>query len=567
MVSHLLEILGRGLIAELQAAFRQVLADDADRKTESLKSAAQAQPPDADALIALGVRMLHEQQYGAARDAFCEASKADRDSTRAYLGLACALDELGLIRAAAESLREAQLRTPTDPAVLFALGFCLEKVGETDEAIDAYESAIDINSDLRNAHERLAAIYLRRDDLQLAITHYEHLCYCEPDNVAASLALAGLYLRTEQFDDAIRRFEYAIAIDPENWEAQDDLVTAYVEAGRLDDAVDRLVTLIDRDPHCVENHVRLGDLLRDMGQDRAAADAFAHAVKLNPDHLEASIKLGAVNLRKGDYGQAMKAFTHATELNDRVLSAYVGIGVAQQALGKTGEALETFEMAAGIEPNSTLLFAETARLQLLANAAAQSKRYLEPEEIAQRPEETLSDDVADLIDTQIASLRRAIRSHPTHADLHYRLGLLLRHRGDLAGAVQAFQAAVNINPSYAKAQAKLGLALRALGRDEEAIKSLRSALTLDCETIDLHYQLGLIFADRGEFNLAVQSFEDAVNARPDKCDYVANLALALQNMGLLDRAAATWQVLNEICQTAPEGRALATDIRRVAGRP
>ena len=78
-------------------------------------------------------------------------------------------------------------------------------------------------------------------------------------------------------------------------------------------------------------------------------------------------------------------------------------------------------------------------------------------------------------------------------------------------------------------------------------------MTLDCETIDLHYQLGLIFADRGEFNLAVQSFEDAVNARPDKCDYVANLALALQNMGLLDRAAATWQVLNEICGAISSG--------------
>ena len=64
--------------------------------------------------------------------------------------------------------------------------------------------------------------------------------------------------------------------------------------------------------------------------------------------------------------------------------------------------------------------------------------------------------------------------------------------------------------------------------------------------MDLHYQLGLIFADRNDFAQALERFEFAASKEPQNYDYVANLALALQNMGLLDRAQAAWQTLCEL---------------------
>jgi len=68
------------------------------------------------------------------------------------------------------------------------------------------------------------------------------------------------------------------------------------------------------------------------------------------------------------------------------------------------------------------------------------------------------------------------------------------------------------------------------------------------ESIELHYQVGLIFADRNEFALALERFERAAAKEPNNQDYVANLALALQNMGLVDRATATWATLCEATQ-------------------
>jgi len=64
--------------------------------------------------------------------------------------------------------------------------------------------------------------------------------------------------------------------------------------------------------------------------------------------------------------------------------------------------------------------------------------------------------------------------------------------------------------------------------------------------VDLHYRLGLLYTDRRRFEEAARQMEAAVAGAPDNEQVRAGLALALQNMGLMDRAAATWRSLWKI---------------------
>jgi len=64
--------------------------------------------------------------------------------------------------------------------------------------------------------------------------------------------------------------------------------------------------------------------------------------------------------------------------------------------------------------------------------------------------------------------------------------------------------------------------------------------------VDLHYRLGCLFAERNHFELAVEHFGCCVEKNPVNPEFRANLALALQGMGLLDKAAATWRGLCEL---------------------
>jgi Flp pilus assembly protein TadD len=85
---------------------------------------------------------------------------------------------------------------------------------------------------------------------------------------------------------------------------------------------------------------------------------------------------------------------------------------------------------------------------------------------------------------------------------------------------------------------------------------------MDPQSAALHYELGLMYADRNQFALALDRFDTAVKHAPRNLDYVANLGLALQNMGLTDRAAETWRLLGDLCQPPRDlARSLVTSPR------
>jgi len=152
--------------------------------------------------------------------------------------------------------------------------------------------------------------------------------------------------------------------------------------------------------------------------------------------------------------------------------------------------------------------------------------------------------LAEAIRRHKAALARA----PNHADLHYRLGLLARQTGDYEQAIRSFKSAIAINPSYSKALVKLAICLKECGAVDEAIEMFQRALRLGRRYVDVHYQLGLLFAQRSRFELAVEQFEEAVAGNDENIAFRANLALALQNVGMVDQAAATWRSICELSQ-------------------
>jgi len=546
-MGYLLEGLGRGLLGNLGSAFEAQLGDTSDEPTWALVEAVHDRPEDIEAHMALGRRHLKEGRFAAAQANFDHVLQLDRRATAARLGLICAMDEMGRTDEAIRHLQIAQKEDPTNSAILFSLGLCHERRNQLDVAAQYYRDALNFCPQLRNAHERLAAICLHDGRPTDAIPHYELLCRWDPDSVDARLILAGLFLETGQPQLAIEHYERALVMEPDNWVAHNDLASAYEQAGLIHEAIEHLHETAETRPGFADTHLRLGDLYARLGDDPAALRHYAQALEIHPEYLEAVVKMGTQHLRNGRYLEAARWFNRAVEINDRLLVAYVGLGLAQRAAGRTEEAMAAFDMAASVEPNSTLLFSEMARLQLKVAAHQSTEGVLNPHP-RRSPASGGAEGVTDLIDQQIKRHRQALKTRPNHADMHYRLGLLLRNRGLNDQAIEEFRCAVEINPVYVKALIKLGLALKEAGELDEAISVLERAVELKPEYVDLHYHLGLLFAERNRFELAIEHFEQAIKGAPDNVDFHANLALALQNMGLLDRAAATWQA---VCELTP----------------
>ena len=143
-----------------------------------------------------------------------------------------------------------------------------------------------------------------------------------------------------------------------------------------------------------------------------------------------------------------------------------------------------------------------------------------------------------------------IEKHPEHVDLRYRYGVLLKSQDRVGEAMEQFEIAVEINPSYIQALIKLGITQQELGLTDEAIETFKRVLDIEPEFIDMHYRLGLLYTDRNQFTSAVHEMEQAAEGAPGNEQIRVGLAMCLQNMGLMDKAAATWRSLWKIHRAA-----------------
>ncbi len=552
-MSHLLELLGQGLDGSLEETLGRFFWGAGRLSVTELAVQAAQHPDWPDVQCQLGLAYLRAAKTGQAIEPLARACRQKPDFLAARLALASALTELGLHDKALGHLRLANQTHAGEPAILFALGYLLEKLDRADEAAGYYREALAAKADLLAARHRLAAIALFHDRLEEATDQYEYLVRYDPGDTHARIALAQLYHRRGLHGQAVEQFGNAIAMEPENWALVDEQTEALAADGQLREAIERLEEMIAAQGDLPDLHLRLADLYGQVGDDPTALAHFERAMELQPGYLEAAVKLGTHHLTQGRWAEASEAFAQASELNDDLLTAYVGLGVAQAAGGDQAAAIQSFELAGAVEPNSTLLVREMARLQLKAAlGTAPPAGPLDDDPDADAPALGPVDDPQgdDLLQLQLTRHAEQVRDHPGFADVRYRYGVLLRAEGRLVEALEQFDAALEINPTYTKAIIKKGLTLQDLGRIDQAIETLATALELHPKYVDLHYRLGLLYTEGRLFEQAVQHLEATSREGPDNRTIRANLALALQNMGLMDRAAATWRSLARIHDAA-----------------
>ncbi len=543
-MSYLLEVLGRGLEQDVEDVLRSHCAASPSRSIEELQQARMEDPDDDAVVVELGLAYLREGRLPEAADALADAVRGEPDSVAARAGLGIVSASAGDLDGAVTHLRIAEELLGDEPTLPFARGLCLEKLSQPESAAQCYRRAIEADGAYAPARHRLAAVSLFRERTDEAVEQYLALRQAEPQDSWTRTSLGHLLYRAGRYDEAAEEFEAAIAMEPENWALVDDEVEALVADDRIHDAIARLQEMIAEQGPFADLHVRLADLYDRVDDDDQATKHYLLALEIQPSYLEATVKLGTHHLQFGRWEEAAEVFYQAAELNDRVLLNYVGMGVAQFAAGKRDDALNSFDLAAAVEPNSTLLLTEMARLQLkaaLGDAFARSFAAIHD----QTPPE-LDLDNETLIHKQLERHAEQVGRTPNHADLRYRYGVLLRSEDRLADAKEQFRKAVHISPSYVQAIVKLGITLQELGEVDAAIETCRMALALRQDAIDLHYKLGLLYTDREAFTRSVKQMEQAAGGGADSGQIRAGLALSLQNMGLMDRAAATWRSLYRV---------------------
>lgn len=73
-------------------------------------------------------------------------------------------------------------------------------------------------------------------------------------------------------------------------------------------------------------------------------------------------------------------------------------------------------------------------------------------------------------------VNEVLRRNPNWALPHFTLGLLQKHRRQLAASLQSFQRAVELSPTFLNAQGQVGVVLTRMGQPEKGLETIRTAI-------------------------------------------------------------------------------------------
>jgi len=442
---------------------------------------------------------------------------------------------------AIKELNSVYLREPNNTMALYALGYCYERLGKESQAIEFYQDCLKFKSYLQLPAQRLAAIYFKNGQLEKTIEQYEILKNEYPDDISTLVTLGHLYIATTRYMQAIETFNTAILIHPDNFHNQDDIDQLIVE-GQFQEALERLEDLLQGQPNRADLLMKHADVLRVLGACDDAVSQYEEALRICPDFLEATIKLGTQYLQVHQERLAAQQFNKAVEINDKIVDAYIGLATSQKLAGNLSDAVGTLSLAAAIQPNSTLLFAETAALRFQDGLRENLPFDNEYNNVLEDP--------TNLTRAVIDAHRQQITHRPQNPDLYYRLGVLMMSIGRLAESIQSFQTVLEINPDYNRARSKLAICLFEINQKAEALEHLPGPDRLDKDTLELHYKTALLYCDKVKFASSLMNLERYLEKNFARPDAAVNISIVLQNLGLLDRVTTMWDNLSDTADQA-----------------
>jgi len=514
-MSQLLEIIGRAMEYDVSDLIWQWLKDANENESNTDRSTRR--------LLDEVIRLVDCKKQETAAKKLTEYLAVQPESVHARLAAAALALAENKLEDARSELTEIYHRCAGNVMVLYALGHCCERMGVEAQAIAYYQDCLKFKNYLQLPRQRLAAIYFKNGQLEKTITQYELLRDEYPDDISTLLTLGQLHIAAGNFAAAAEAFSTAILIHPDNFSPDTNEIDLFTDKGELQQALDLVEYMAQDQPERPDLVLRRADILAAIGANNDALLQYIRAVKICPDFLEANIKLGAQYRRMNKPRDAAQQFSNAVEVNNRIVDAYLGLALTQKLDSKPSNALTTLALAAAIDENTPLLFGETAVLQFHQQNATDSASLPDPR----------------LINNVINAHRKNIRLRPHNPVLYYQLAILLMRTGHIAEPITLLKTALTINPTFARARSKLAIYLLETDEQALALEQLTEANYLTTEMINLHYKVALLYCDKPKFassllNLSRQIGDDVSAAEPTQ-----NISLVLQNLGLLDRAAAS----------------------------
>lgn len=152
-------------------------------------------------------------------------------------GVDAALEKVEALQAELETLQAEGAKRADDPEYFFRLGNVYAELSRREDAIAAYEAALDLKPEYVEVLVNLGATLNDRGEPERALPLLQKAVELRPEDAKGHVNLGNTYYGQGQFPEAIAEFLKALEVDEKAYEANYQLGVAYADAGIYREAI------------------------------------------------------------------------------------------------------------------------------------------------------------------------------------------------------------------------------------------------------------------------------------------------------------------------------------------
>jgi serine/threonine-protein kinase len=206
---------------------------------------------------------------------------------------------------------------PRSAAARMNLGYALERKGNLNDAVVAYEESLHLKPDFALAYLNLGNALQRQGKLDKAIESFHESIRLDPSDSLAHYDLGNALVRSDRPDEAIPAYRAALRIKPDFAKAQSNLGIALVDAGELGEAITAYQEALHITPTDVFALNNLGRAFQQAGRFDEAVTMFREALRVEPDYAMAQCNLGLALQRQGHFPEALDALRRGHDMGKK----------------------------------------------------------------------------------------------------------------------------------------------------------------------------------------------------------------------------------------------------------
>ena len=438
------------------------------------------------------------------------------------------------------------------------------------DAISVLQKAVVIRPSTGNYY-LLGLCHFISGESEQAMNQLQRALDLDPAHVQARMLVSLVYLKKNKADDAITEVRKVLATDPQNAAAHSILGSAFFAKGMSAEGIAELNRALELDPQLVDARLKKGIFELNRGKAGEGEAELSAAVRTNPELLNSRIILASSYLQRNENAKAVTTAQQGIRGQKADAVFYNIIADVYLHQGKPADAMNALRKAKEADPRYEVTYFKLVALYLLASeqekglAELQTLVELAPDNVRARlamasllelsgkgkearacyekarktgePEAALetaryylrSKEPAEAVDV----LDEALRINPSAPDL---LGL----KGRVLLEQKKFEEAVGTYEKLAQVNAAAGLAAvvdtyLAMKKPEKALDRVRREMKGNTERPDLMAEVSRIYVLTGKTAEAVDNARQIIRKQPDAAIGYVTLAMIYQSCKDIDK--------------------------------